>query len=116
MNEIQRLAQKALGAVQNAAQQERSAYGDERYLKGFTSAADISLRCIEKKLDTFKEQMHSGSLSKPEQAVHAGLIDLRSEIEAECRRFWRSSGIDWHPSTPIANGVVRPAHEATSDD
>lgn len=116
MNEIQRLAQKALGAVQNSTQQERRAYGDERYLKGFTSAADISLRCIEKKLDTFKEQMKGGSLSKPEQAVNAGLIDLKSEIEAECRRFWHSSGIDWHPSTPIAKRVVRPDNEATSDE
>lgn len=118
MNQIRRFTQEVIGTVQNSARQARSANGDERYLKGFTKAADLSLRSIDAKLDTYRQQMTSGSLSKPDQAVYAGLTKLKSEIEAECHRFWRDSGIDWHPSTPAVKATLRPKpeQEPTSDD
>ena len=41
--------------------------------------------------------MKGPGLSKSEQANYAQLDELKSEIEAECDRYWRGSGIDWRP-------------------
>ena len=50
-----------------------------------------------------------------EQANYAQLDELKSEIEAECDRYWRGSGIDWRPLKPVAKGVVKRADESQSD-
>ncbi len=58
--------------------------------------------------------MKGPGLSAPEQASYALLEELKSEIELECDRYWRRSGIDWRPLNPVAKGFVKRANESHS--
>lgn len=102
--------------AQESARQVLSDHRDDGNIRGFTSAAGIALRRIQEKLDAYREQMKGPGLSKSEQANYAQLDELKSEIEAECDRYWRGSGIDWRPLKPVAKGVVKRADESQSDD
>lgn len=86
-------------------------HGDFKFQRGFTSAAGIALRSIQTKLDDFREQMKASGLSPAEQAIYAHLDELRSEIEADCDRYWRGTGVDWRPLKPVARGAVRRIEE-----
>lgn len=97
--------------LQEAVQQSLENRDDDMQLKGFTSAAGISLRRIQAKLDLFRERMSAPgtSLTKAEQTVYSQLVELESEIEAEFDHYWRSAGVDWRPRKPVAKAVRRPA-------
>ena len=101
-----------MGSVRDSARQAMSEHGDFKFQRGFASAAGISLRRIQAKLDDFRQQMKDAGLSRAEQAVYAHLDELKSEIEAECDRFWHGSGVDWRPLKPVAKAVMR----QTDDD
>jgi hypothetical protein len=58
--------------------------------------------------------MKSAGLSQSEQAIYAHLDELKSEIEADCDRYWRGSGVDWRPLKPVAKAVIRQADEQES--
>lgn len=102
--------------MQESARQVLGDHHNDGHIRGFSSAAGIALRRIQEKLDAYKEQMKGPGLSKSEQARYAQLDELKSEIEAECDRYWRGSGIDWRPLKPVAKGVVKRANESQSDD
>ena len=91
-------------------------HGDDKYRRGFTNAAGISLRSIQGRLDTLKEQMKGPGLTKSEQAVYAQLDELKSEIEADCDRHWRGSGVHWRPLKPVAKPVIGEAGESESQE
>ncbi len=97
--------------IQEAAQQKTSDHGDYRQLKGFTSAAGISLRLLQNKIDAFKEQMKGAGLSKTDQAIYTHLDELKSEIEAQFDRHWQGSGVDWRPPKPVVKGTIKQAGE-----
>ena len=84
--------------------------------RGFSTAAGIALRHIDAKLDSLKERMTGPGLTKAEQAVFAELDGMKSEIEADCDRYWRGSGVDWRPLKPVVKGVVRWTEEPQSQD
>lgn len=106
---MRQAGQVVVGALRDSAQQARSDLGDRHYQRGFTSAAGITLRHIEDRLDNFREQMKGAGLRQPEQAIYAHLDELRSDIETACDRYWQGSGVDWRPRRPVAKGVVRRA-------
>lgn len=116
MNQIERLAQEALGAVQSTARQGRREYGDEQFVRGFKAAAGISLRRVEEKLDAFQEQMKAAKIPKADLPVYAALVDLKSEFEAEYDRFWRNTDVDWRPTRPVVTGVVRRRTDPLSEE
>lgn len=94
-------------AVRDSAQDTMSDHGQAHYERGFTAAAGIALRQIQKQLDVLKEQMKGPGLSQAEQALYAHLDELKSAIEADCDRFWGGTGVDWRPLKPVAKGVIR---------
>jgi hypothetical protein len=67
-----------------------------------------------KKIDAFKKQMKGSGLTRAEQASYAQLEELKSEIEADCDRYWRGSGVDWRAPKPVAKRAVRPTGESQS--
>lgn len=101
-----------MDTVRDSAREAIGEHGDFKFRRGFTSAAGITERCIQRKLDDFREQMKGTGLSQAEQVVYAHLDELKSEIEAECDRFWRGTGVDWRPLKPVAKGVVRRPSES----
>ncbi|MBL0749789.1 hypothetical protein [Nocardioides baculatus] len=114
---IRKAGQFVHGALQEAAQQGRSDYGDDQYFRGFRNAAGITFRSIQSKTDVMKEQMKSGSgLTKTEQAVFAHLNELLIEIEAECNKHWAGTGLDWRPRPPVVKGPVGFAARDEQDD
>lgn len=113
---LQKAGEFLRDAAQESARQVLSDHHDSGQIRGFSSAAGIALRRIQEKLDTYREQMKGPGLSKSEQASYAQLDELKSEIEAEYDRYWRGSGIDWRPLTPVAKGIVKRASESQSDD
>jgi hypothetical protein len=58
--------------------------------------------------------MKSEGLSQSEQAIYAHLDELKSDIEADCDRYWRGSGVDWRPLKPVAKAVILQADEQES--
>lgn len=106
--------------VREAVQEPVGQRSQERYKdgfrRGFSSAAGITLRQIQERLDVFKEQMKGSGLTKVEQAVYVQLDELKSKIEADYDDFWRASGTDWRPIKPVAKGVVRRTEESLSED
>jgi hypothetical protein len=94
-------------AMQESAREALRDHGDRNYQKGFTSAAAISLRRIQEKLDALKSRMKSPGLSQTEQAAYVQLEELKSEIEADCDRFWRGTDVNWRPRKPVAKAVAR---------
>jgi hypothetical protein len=100
-------------AVVESAQQRASDRDLEMQVRGFKGAAAITLRLIEDKIDTFTERMKGPGLNKSEQAAYAALLDLRSEIEADCDRYWRDYAVDWRPLKRVVKGKVtlRPRDE-----
>jgi hypothetical protein len=108
---IRQAGQFVLDTVRGSAQQAMSDHGEVGFQQGFTAAGGIALRQIQEKLDGLREQMKSVGLSQSEQAVYAHLDELKSELEAECDRFWRGSGVDWRPLKPVAKAVIRQADE-----
>lgn len=111
---IRQAGQFVMDAVRDSAQQTMNDHGDARYQRGFTSATGIALRHIQEKLDGFREQMKGPGLSQAEQAIYAHLDELKSEIEADCDRYWQGSGVDWRPLKPVAKAVIRRADEPES--
>lgn len=111
---IRQAGQFVVDAVRDSAQQTMSTHGDVRLQHGFTAAAGIALRQIQMRLDGLREQMKSGGLSQAEQAIYAHLDELKSEIEDDCDRYWRGSGVDWRPLKQVAT-VVR-VMDATDPD
>lgn len=100
--------------VRDSVQETMSAHGDARFERGFSAAAGIALRQIQKRLDDLREQMKGKGLSQAEQAFYAHLDELKSEIEADCDRYWRGSGVDWRPPKPVAKAVIRRTDETGS--
>lgn len=95
-----------------SARQVVNAHGDFKFQRGFSSAMGITLRRLESRLDDFRKQMKAGELGPAEQVFFVHLDELRSEIEAECDRYWHDTGVDWRPVKP----VVKEAVERRSQD
>ena len=116
-NHIRQLGKFVMESFQESARQETRDHSYAGHKKGFTSAAGITLRHIQEKLDVFKEQMKSTGLNKVEQAVYAQLHELKSEIEADYDHYWRESDVDWRPRKPLAKAVARQrTEESMSED
>jgi hypothetical protein len=109
---IRQASQSVMDTVRDSAEEVMSDHGQTRFEEGFTAAAGIALRQIQRRLDGFREQMKGPGLNPAEQAVYAHLDELKSEIEAGCDLYWRDSGVNWRPLTPVAKAVVRRAQEA----
>lgn len=103
--------QFVVDAVRDSAHHAMSDHGDAEHQRGFTSAIGITLRHIQEKLDGFRVQMKGSGLSQTEQAVYAYMDELRSEIEADCDRYWRSTGVDWRPLKPVTTSVIHHSGE-----
>ena len=80
--------------VRDSVQETMSDHGDAQFEDGFSTAAGIALRQIQKRLDDLKEQMKGKGLSQAEQAVYAHLDELKSEIKVDYDRYWRDRGVD----------------------
>lgn len=113
---IKQAGQFLQGAAQESVRQAVSEHSDGMQRRGFSAAAGIALRCIEAKLDAFREQMTSQGLTKADQAVYAQLDALKSQVEADCDSYWRGSGVDWRPAKPVIKRVVRRTEEPQSQD
>ncbi|MGC4855283.1 hypothetical protein ACLQ24_18305 [Micromonospora sp. DT4] len=100
-----------MDAVRDSVQDTMNDHGDAHFERGFSAAAGIALRQIQKRLDDLREQMKGKGLSQAEQAFYAHLDELKSEIEADCDRYWRGSGVDWRPLKPVAKAVIRRTDE-----
>lgn len=111
---IRQAGQIVKDAVRDSAQQTMGEHGDAQFQRGFTAAAGIAQRRVQEKLDGLREQMKGAGLSPAEQAVYAHFDELKSEIEADCDRYWRGSGVDWRPLKPVAKAVRRQADEPVS--
>ncbi len=111
---MREMGQFVQDAVRDSVQGMVSDHGDVRFARGFSSAAGIALRQIQKRLDDLREQMKGGGLSQAEQAFYAHLDELKSEVEADCDRFWRGTGVNWRPLKPVARGIIRRADEGES--
>ncbi|MCA0143352.1 hypothetical protein [Blastococcus sp. LR1] len=108
------LGQSVMDAARDSVQGAMTDHGDARFARGFSAAAGIALRQIQKRLNELREQMKGEGLSQAEQAFYAHLDELKAEIEADCGRFWRGSGVDWRPLQPVAKGVIRRTDETGS--
>lgn len=104
---IRQAGQFVQDAVQDSVSQRVRERSHDMHRRGFSTAVGIVFRQIDAQLDTFKEQMSESGLSKTEQAVYVQLDRLKSEIEDECDRYWRDSGVDWRPIKPVVKGGVR---------
>lgn len=111
---IREAKQFVMDAVRDSVQVAMSDHGDAKFARGFSAAAGIGLRQIQNRLDDLREQMKGKGLSPAEQAFYAHLDELKSEIEADCDRFWRGSGVNWRPLTPVAKAVIRRTEETGS--
>ncbi len=111
---IRQAGQIVVDAVRDSAQQAMSDHGEASLQRGFTAAAGIALRQIQEKLDGLREQMKSAGLSQSEQLIYAHLDELKSEIEADCDRYWRGSGVDWRPLKPVAKAAILQADKQES--
>jgi len=111
---IREAGQVVVDAVRDSVQGAMSDHGDARFVRGFSAAAGIGLGQIQKRLDDLREQMKGKGLSQAEQAFYAHLDELKSEIEADCDRYWRGSGVDWRPLKPVAKAVIRRTDETRS--
>lgn len=111
---IREAGQFVMGAVRDSVQGTMSDHGDAQLARGFSAAAGIALRQIQKRLDDSREQMKGKGLNQAEQAFYANLDELKSEIEADCDRFWRGSGVNWRPLKPVAKAVIRRTDEKGS--
>ena len=111
---VRKAGQFIMDAVRDSVQETMSDHGDAHFERGFSAAAGIALRQIQKRLDDLREQMKSKGLSQAEQAFYAHLDELKSEIEADCDRYWRGSGVDWRPLKPVAKAVIRRTDETRS--
>lgn len=111
---IREASQFVMDAVSDSVQGTVSDHGDAQFVRGFSAASGIMMRQIQKKLDGLREQMKGKGLSQADQAVYAHLDELKNEIEADCDRFWRGSGVNWRPLKPVAKAVVRRAEEMRS--
>lgn len=107
---VRQAGEWVLGVVRDSAQETMRDHGDVQYQRGFTRGAGITLSRIQDKLDVLREQMKGAGLGKADQAIYAHLDELKSEIEADCDRYWRGSGVDWRPSKPVAKALNHRAH------
>lgn len=108
---IKQAGQFVQDAVQDSVSQRVRERSDDMHRRGFSTALGIVFRQIDAQLDAFKEEMVGAGLSKTEQAVYVQLDRLKSEVETECDRYWRGTGVDWRPIKPVAKGVVRRREE-----
>jgi hypothetical protein len=111
---IRQAGQFVMDTVRDSAQETMSDHGHARFERGFSAAAGIALRQIQQRLDGLREQMKGAGLSQAEQAFYAHLDELKSEIEADCDRYWRGSGVDWRPLKPVVKGLIRRTEETAS--
>ena len=111
---IRQAGQFVMDTVSDSAQETMSDHGHARFERGFSAAAGIALRQIKQRLDGLREQMKGAGLSQAEQAFYAHLDELKSEIEADCDRYWRGSGVDWRPLKPVVKGLIRRTEETAS--
>ena len=95
--QIRQAGQFVIDAFRDSVRQTVNDHGDAKYQSGFTDATAITLRRIQEKLDGFREQMKGSGLGQTEQAVYAHLDEIKSEIEADCDRYWQGTGVDWRP-------------------
>lgn len=109
---VRQAAQFAVDAVRDSAQQQVIDQGDAQFRRGFTRAASITQRHLQRRLDEFREQMKRAGLGPNEQAVFAHLDELKSDIEADCDRYWQRSGVDWRPPKQVAKATIRRKGEA----
>ena len=112
---VRHAGRAVMDAARESLRQSMAEHGDARFQRGFTSAAGIALRQLDEKLEGFRGRMKSGELTSTEQAIYAHLDELKSEIEANCDRFWGDSGVDWRPLTPVARAVSSRAIEGAVD-
>lgn len=112
---LRQAGQMLVDAARDSAHQAIGDHGDAKYQRGFSRAIGIASRRIQAKLDDFREQMKGSGLSQAEQAVYAHLDELKSEIEADCDRYWRGSGVDWRPVKQVARTVTPPEEDSGSE-
>ena len=94
-------------AIGDSARQASRNHGDMQFQRGFSRAIGVSLQHIQEKLDGFRERMKGEGLSQAEQSIYAHLVELKSEIEGDCDRFWQGSGVDWRPLRPVTRAIVQ---------
>src|SRR5690606_11632482 len=111
---IKRFGQFAHDTIRQSARQAMSTHDEDQQRKGFSSAAGITLRQIDARLDALKERMTGAGMTKSEQAVYAELDELRSAIEAECDWYWEGTAVDWRPVKPVATRAVGRTEEPES--
>lgn len=112
---LRQAGQMLVNAGLDSAQAAISDYGDVKFQRGFSRAIGISSRRIQAKLDDFRALMKGSGLSQAEQAVYAYLDELKSEIEADCDRYWQGSGVDWRPVKQVAKMATRLAEDTGSE-
>ena len=108
---IHKASQFGPAQFRESAQRTLNDHSDDGHLRGFTSAADIALHCIQEKIDAFKEKMKGSGLNKAEQAIYVQLEELKSEIEADYEFYWHDTSDASRPSSSVVKGAVRPAEE-----
>ncbi|MBM2621832.1 hypothetical protein JIG36_40645 [Actinoplanes sp. LDG1-06] len=111
---IAQAGQFIMDTFRDSVQETMSDHGDAHFARGFSAAADITLRQIQKRLNDLRGQMKGAGLSQAEQTFYAHLDELESEIVADCDRYWRGSGVDWRPLMPTAKAAVRRPDETRS--
>ncbi|MDI2019994.1 hypothetical protein [Paenarthrobacter nicotinovorans] len=92
-------------AVEEGRQRALQSISDEEELKGFTNAAEISLRQIQEHLDALKLRMDKPGLTKAEQLIFRQLDQLKSELEAAFEFYWKHTEVDWRPPQVIAKAL-----------
>jgi hypothetical protein len=91
-------------------------HGEDVQRRGFSAAVGIALRRIDAELDALRQQMTGQGLTKADQAVYAQLVKLKSQVEADCEKYWRDSGVEWRPAKPVVKGVVRRTENPQAQD
>lgn len=102
---VRQAGKYVLEAVRDSARQNRGEHGEDQHRRGFSRAIAITFKSVDEKLDGLKEQMKGSGLSQADGALYAHLDELRSNIEAECDYYWRTTGVDWRPIKPVAKAI-----------
>ncbi|WP_147361897.1 hypothetical protein [Clavibacter phaseoli] len=98
--------------VQEPLQQYRREREDARSLQGFRTAAAITLRALDGRIDELKQQLLGGSLSSLQQPLLFELEALRTKLEDDYDIYWRGTDADWRPIKPIAKAILRPQQDS----
>ena len=76
---IHKASQFGLALFRESAQRTLNDHSDDGHLRGFTSAADIALHCIQEKIDAFKEKFPNLQVSG---LVTEVLVDYNSPVKS----------------------------------